>query len=180
MIKKQEQDPRIRFGEWLDVTMRAHGYTSDLSLARELEIHHSTIGRWRKGDVPDLPQLRKLARLFHVPLSRLIILAGHAEPEEMDAAQVSPEELDPIVRLIQKSPIDDERKMKLLDEWYRRLIRERQIMEADVQKGDDLEYSSYSGLQEASRNMYAEHVLNIVQRKILDDENNKDERKTRK
>ena len=159
-----DREREMTFGDWLDLKMHEYGIRSDLALAKKLNVSHPTIGRWRAGAIPDVAQLRKLAELFHTPLVRLLVISGHATPEELGITHKPEPPEEPIIRMILNSPVSDEMKLELIDEWRRRIERERQLMRYRVRVSDvdeDGRALRLLELQEAARNDLAELVSHL-------------------
>jgi transcriptional regulator with XRE-family HTH domain len=52
---------------------------SDLALADALGVHRSTVMRWRRGAVPTIPHLLRLATATGTPPEVLLKIAGYSE-----------------------------------------------------------------------------------------------------
>jgi transcriptional regulator with XRE-family HTH domain len=70
------------WAEYLEQAMKSAGL-DQASLARAMGVSEPTISRWmNRGTEPQIRQLRKLSHVLHVPLLKLLVAAGHLEPEE--------------------------------------------------------------------------------------------------
>jgi len=69
------------FAKWLDSIVPAV-YPSDAALARELGLAQSNVTRWRRGTVPQVPALRKLARVTGTSIDLLLKVAGYEEDQQ--------------------------------------------------------------------------------------------------
>ena len=72
--------PETPFAKWLDSIVPAL-FPSDAALARELDLAQANVSRWRRGTVPQVPALRKLAKVTGVSVDFLLRVAGYDEDE---------------------------------------------------------------------------------------------------
>lgn len=73
------------FGQWLDTVVPAV-FKSDAELARALGVNQGNVTRWRKGRVPGVQSLYRLAEVTGVSMEYLMRVAGYrpATPDTED------------------------------------------------------------------------------------------------
>jgi transcriptional regulator with XRE-family HTH domain len=64
------------FGQWLDTVVPAI-FKTDAELARALGVNQGNVTRWRRGRVPAVQSLYKLAEVTGVSMEYLIRVAGY-------------------------------------------------------------------------------------------------------
>ena len=64
------------FARWLDSVVPAL-YPDDSALARACDVSPSTVFRWRRGNIPKLPALLKLAAATRTSTDTLLRVAGY-------------------------------------------------------------------------------------------------------
>lgn len=75
--ERSESDPRATaFGAFLDSVVPAL-YPTDAALARALSVPQSSVLRWRRGTVPSVPNLLKLAQVTNTSTDFLLRVAGY-------------------------------------------------------------------------------------------------------
>ncbi|MER7127826.1 helix-turn-helix domain-containing protein [Streptosporangium saharense] len=116
------------FSIWLSQMARARGYPTDASLAEALRISPSTILRWRRGSKPSVTHLLSLSTTLGVHLEGLLVLAGHADAEALNAKPdlpSPPSAITETVRRIRNSSLSVHSKEALDRYWQARLNEER-------------------------------------------------------
>jgi hypothetical protein len=73
---RSADQPRIAFAYWLDAFVLVF-YKSDAALARAVGVDRSLVSRWRRGMVPQVPALVRLAEETKTDLSVLMRIAGY-------------------------------------------------------------------------------------------------------
>lgn len=67
------------FAHWLDSIVPAI-FPTDAALAQAVGVNQSTITRWRRGTVPQVPALQALAEATKTDVSTLLRIAAHGQP----------------------------------------------------------------------------------------------------
>lgn len=55
-------------------------FENDAALARAVGVNQSTVLRWRRGTVPQVPALNALAEVTGTDIATLLKIAGHGQP----------------------------------------------------------------------------------------------------
>lgn len=69
----------MKIPELLDQAKKAQGFTTDMALAKALNVSRSAVSAWRNGvKTPDTVQCAALARFTGLPLARVLGIVGEA------------------------------------------------------------------------------------------------------
>lgn len=76
------------FGDYLTAVRNEAGFANDAALARAAGVRASIISRWRRGEMrPGHENLNRIAAAVRIPAVNLWIVAGLADPEDLDMSE---------------------------------------------------------------------------------------------
>lgn len=114
--------------EWVAAQMRRHGWATQAEVVKATDIDRTLISNWLDPDrykQPTIPNCRRAAKAFGVPLLNVLVAAGHLTPDEVNMP-VLPDARD-VVRMSASEVVEElRRKIAVMEAALQRLCAEEQ------------------------------------------------------